>query len=339
MSKAKLLSAISSLTGILTGNAGTIGTAVSGTDIKTVNGSSIIGSGDVPVVSGFKNKIVNGDFQIWQGGTSFSNPTTNATAYCADQWVFFRSPGFAGNITATQQQTQTNSKGIRVQRTAGDVNTSAIYLTQPIESLEAVKLAGKTVTVQCKIKCGANFSATSNILYVQLISGTGTNEAPTASITGQSNAINTPINLTTTLTQVSLSATINSNCNELYLSFAYNPTSTASTNDWFEVTDVQLEEGSVATAFDRRPYGVELMLCKRYYEELYIIHSNNPSTQYASIAWTVEKRIAPSLTVTIVNGGGNPTVSVDVGTGTKEIYQSTAPAGTGTVKVTGTARL
>jgi hypothetical protein len=37
---------------------------------------------------------------------------------------------------------------------------------------------------------------------------------------------------------------------------------------WY-VTGVQLETGSVATPFERRPYGTELMLCQRYYEKSY----------------------------------------------------------------------
>jgi hypothetical protein len=35
----------------------------------------------------------------------------------------------------------------------------------------------------------------------------------------------------------------------------------------WQITGVQLEAGSVATPFERRPYGTELMLCKRYYQE------------------------------------------------------------------------
>jgi len=38
-----------------------------------------------------------------------------------------------------------------------------------------------------------------------------------------------------------------------------------SNNDWLEVTQVQLELGSVATEFEHRSYGEELALCQRYY--------------------------------------------------------------------------
>tara|TARA_R110000796_G_scaffold59629_6_gene137609 strand:- start:6320 stop:6823 length:504 start_codon:yes stop_codon:yes gene_type:complete len=35
--------------------------------------------------------------------------------------------------------------------------------------------------------------------------------------------------------------------------------------DGFEITGVQLEKGSTATAFDYRDYGRELIMCQRYY--------------------------------------------------------------------------
>ena len=42
----------------------------------------------------------------------------------------------------------------------------------------------------------------------------------------------------------------------------------ASTSDYFQITGVQLEVGSVATPFEHRSYGEELARCKRYYEVL-----------------------------------------------------------------------
>ena len=37
----------------------------------------------------------------------------------------------------------------------------------------------------------------------------------------------------------------------------------------FDIAQVQLEEGSVATPFENRPIGLELSLCQRYYENTY----------------------------------------------------------------------
>jgi hypothetical protein len=56
---------------------------------------------------------------------------------------------------------------------------------------------------------------------------------------------------------------------------ATGATSVVGTNGaTFYITGVQLEKGSTATSFDYRPFGTELQLCQRYYE-------NNYSTGYA----------------------------------------------------------
>jgi hypothetical protein len=39
----------------------------------------------------------------------------------------------------------------------------------------------------------------------------------------------------------------------------------------FEIAQVQLEPGPVATPFEQRPIGTELALCQRYYEKSYEI--------------------------------------------------------------------
>jgi len=43
-------------------------------------------------------------------------------------------------------------------------------------------------------------------------------------------------------------------------------TGTAGADDSFYITNVQLEEGNVANAFEYRPFGQELLLCLRYYK-------------------------------------------------------------------------
>jgi len=43
-------------------------------------------------------------------------------------------------------------------------------------------------------------------------------------------------------------------------------------NDYFQITGVQLEVGSVATPFEHRSFGEELEICKRYFQKSYSYH-------------------------------------------------------------------
>lgn len=74
-------------------------------------------------------------------------------------------------------------------------------------------------------------------------------------------------------------------------------------------TNVQLEEGSIATPFEQRPIGLELSLCQRYYyqfpsDQTYPRFSGYSAvaTIYTNLPLPVTMRIAPQVT-TLVSGG------------------------------------
>ena len=254
---------------------------------------------------GFRNKLINGDFQIWQRGTSFTDPTTNTTAYCADRWQAWRG-SFTAGITTAQQTVQANSKSIRVQRNSGNASTATLNLAQTLETIEAKKLAGKSVILSFNALAGSNFSSASSLISVKIVYGTGTNQSYVTGFTGASDAASTTKTLTTTNTKFTLTASIPANATEVAAYFYYTPDGTASTNDYFEVTDVQLEEGSVATPFERRPYGLELALCQRYFRRLVNKAGNWSGGNGVAISTTglqaqrffeTEMRVAPALTI------------------------------------------
>jgi hypothetical protein len=88
----------------------------------------------------------------------------------------------------------------------------------------------------------------------------------------------------------------------------------------FYITGVQLEAGSVATPFERRPYGTELALCQRYcfflkgtnaYTRFALVEIDSSTNANALLALPVAMRVVPSLTTTgtlsqygIYSGGG-----------------------------------
>jgi hypothetical protein len=57
------------------------------------------------------------------------------------------------------------------------------------------------------------------------------------------------------------------NSSQVGFSSGYIPSGTAGGFDYFDITGVQLEKGSVATPYEIRPYATELALCQRYYQQ------------------------------------------------------------------------
>ena len=80
---------------------------------------------------------------------------------------------------------------------------------------------------------------------------------------------------------------------------------------WY-ITGVQLETGSVATPFERRPYGTELMLCQRYYWKGGNACSgifNGTTTARFGVLFPVEMRAAPTVSAIAAPQISNPTVA------------------------------
>lgn len=70
----------------------------------------------------------------------------------------------------------------------------------------------------------------------------------------------------------------------------------------FYITGVQLEAGTVASPFERRDYGRELMMCQRYYEVVGngasgTLNSGNAGTVSFTTFWKVTKRAGPTVGV------------------------------------------
>jgi hypothetical protein len=220
------------------------------------------------IVAG-KNAILNSDFSIWQRGVSgTANSASAGAGYNADR--FQNQSGNA--ITVSRQPTSdtTNLPSIRycarVQRNAGQTSTGPVYHAQTLETANTIPLVGKAVTLSFWARAGANFSSAGGVLTVYSAFGTGTDENLLVGFTGASHFLDSTPTLTSTWQRFTVSGTLSASATEAGVGFYYVPVGTAGANDYFEITGVMLELGSVATTFSRcgASIGGELQLCRRY---------------------------------------------------------------------------
>jgi hypothetical protein len=278
---------------ILVGTANdTLGVLTAGNNGETLVADSSTSTG-LRYQSGYNgNAIINGGMDIWQRGTSFaSQGSLGSAAYTADRWHFFRSAG-ASNATLSRQTS--GLTGIqycaRLQRNSGTTGTESITLRYTAESADSYRFAGQTVTISYYARAGANYSSASNALNVTLASGTGTDQ-PVYSFTSYTSVTSQSIALTTSWQRFTATGTVASNVTEIGIEAFYTPVGTAGANDYFEITGVQVEIGSVATAFKRSASGGgtiqgELDACRYYYRRITAdataLYQNMVNVGYAS---------------------------------------------------------
>ena len=259
-----------------------------------------------------KNFLINGGMDIWQRGTTFTNPG----GYTADRWFGSRDSG--QNNYSYSQQTSGGIIGlpnyVRIQRTSGDTQTGSIYFNQSIETTNSYPMTSQTVTLSFWAKAGANYSATSSAFYARVLYGATNNIQMYHYTSGVSN-FTTSFNLTTSWQKFTYTVTIPSTSTQVGVEFQAFPTGTAGANDYVDFAGCQLEIAPQATPFSRAggSIGGELALCQRYYLQV-ISDANNAgatlsplgaanttSSFYVPFLLPVTMRTVPSGTVAFAN--------------------------------------
>jgi hypothetical protein len=155
----------------------------------------------------------------------------------------------------------------RIQRTNGTTGSNGGTIGQSIEIINSIPFAGKTVTLSFYARKGADYTGTS--LSTLLKSGTGATDQNGIynTYTGQANVISQTTTLTTTWQRFSYTGTVGSTATQLAVSFDSNSVSTSGANDYYDITGVQIDIGSVALPFRTyaATYQGELAACQRYY--------------------------------------------------------------------------
>jgi hypothetical protein len=222
------------------------------------------------------NPILNSAMDVWQRGTSFSlaASTSYTSGFTADRWQTQTNANQACTISRQATSDTTNLPNIqyclRYQRNSGQTGTGTIAIYQNMETANSIPLAGKTVTFSYYARAGANYSPTSSAFIPVILTGTGTDQNSWAGYTGSSTVLYGSVTLTTTWQRFTHTVTLGATATEIAVGFQWTPTGTASTNDYFEVTGIQLDIGNTALPFRRamNTLAGELAACQRYFYQI-----------------------------------------------------------------------
>ena len=249
-----------------------------------------------------KNYVINGNFDIWQRGTSFTQTNGN---YTADRWRWWTSGATATFSRQSFSVGQTSvpfepTYYMRINSTSADDNTWLLHYIEDVRTL-----AWQTVTLSFYAK--ADSSRTFRSEFQQdfwdgwssfVVAGTINHSLTTSRQ-----------KFTHTLTIPSISwKTLGPNS---FLNLVLvNPNNETFTID---VAQVQVERGSKANNFQYRNPWEELNMAKRYYEKSYdtetnpgtatengaemILNARNPGNPHKYTSFKVTKRTTPTLTI------------------------------------------
>ncbi|HJQ13089.1 MAG TPA: hypothetical protein VJ840_18800 [Gemmatimonadaceae bacterium] len=271
--------------------------------------------------AGFRNRIINGACLVDQRGST----TSGAVSYGGVDRFIMSLSGTGGTVTQSQAsftfggQTKTCVKAL-IATALTSIASGNFYegISQRIEGLQVFDLIGQpfvvsflfntnvTGTYSVSIRDGSatnsyvtTFSATANTpkYVVVTVPALSTMVAPSNTSTGMTidiAALNTGTFQTSTLNAWQTGNFISANT-------ATNYGGTA--NNFIEVAELQLEPGTFATPFERRPHPVESNLCLRYYNanvQMFLQGSNGVAGQGigGTLVLPVPMRAAPTMTVT-----------------------------------------
>ena len=217
------------------------------------------------ISAGRKNYIINGQFDFWQRGTSFTGDE-----YTADRWRQSRS---GGTSTVSRQpftlgQTEVPGNPTYYLQQSCSIGDNNCGMDQPIEDVTTG--AGGPVTVSFWAK-GTNPPGY-GYWAMQLWQRFGTGGSPSATVQNDKQLTITPDwkKYSFTYELASMSGKTLGTSNNSYLNLIIRQhASDSNTGAWeLNIANVQVEFGKNATDFEYRSYGEELALCQRYFYKI-----------------------------------------------------------------------
>jgi hypothetical protein len=336
---------------------------VNGTDFLTVTSggnTTFTQTANLPNTFGFKNRFINGGMRIDQRNNGASVSISTATnIYTLDRW---RANASGGGVFSVQRSTVApagfnNSLSATVTTADSSLASGDFYhLRQSIEGFNFSDLGFGSASAQpVTLSFWVRNSLTGT--FTVILRNEAGNRGYLATYTV--NAANTWEQKSITIPGDTTGTWATDNTSAAIVSFSLGSGSTQTAGVWgtssaegatgmtqwistngatFQITGVQLEEGSTATSFDFRPYTTELQLCQRYYEQSTGTSSatrwtGNVTSANAYISspvvFKVEKRAAPTIVLTSISAtsfAATGTATSDT-TGLTETRTANATAG------------
>lgn len=254
-----------------------------------------------------RNKIINGNFDYWQRGTS---QTSNGYG-SDDRWfnthVGSTKTNTLQNFAIGQTEVEGNPR-FYSRTTVTSVAGAGNYVLKSQRVEDVTLSSGKTMTLSFWARANANKN-----IAVEFLQDFGTGGTPSAQVyfgTTTFSLTTTWQKFTTTVTFPSVSGkSLGTNSDHWYAPVFWfeagsnwnsRTNSLGQQSGTFDIAQVQLEEGSVATPFEQRPYGLELSLCQRYYEVVAAYQAfvafGTATGGYVSFSYVVKKRAVPTIT-------------------------------------------
>jgi hypothetical protein len=260
--------------------------------------------GTLVMGSSFKrNRLINGNMYIAQRATSATVtagtavPTASTGYPCVDRWFVYST---GANVTAAQVAGSGSNRSVL--RITGAASVTAVGIGQRIEQLNSFDMAGQTATLSVELANSLLTTVTWTASYATTDDTFGTIGTPTKTqiATGTFTVNST---LTRYTTNISIPAAATTGIEILF-------TVGAQTSGTWDVDNVQLEVGSVATPYERQIYSDQLVQCQRYYQITAQLSGATPSATTVNAWGTISPtmRVAPTLGQTgVLNFQGDGT--------------------------------
>jgi hypothetical protein len=251
---------------------------------------------------------LNGDFRIWQRGTSRGSGGGGATTFAADRYCFGNNG--AAEFVATQQATGPRGDLLYAMRVAANATvTNGLNGVQHlIETADTIPLRGQRLTLSFWVRGSKNDFAGNAYGFE---SGTAeANPGVGNGLTGAASLATGTVAVTTSWQKVVLTSTGTVANNAALIRISLPRPTNFVNGDWIEYAGVQLEVGTAPSDYEVRLLSDELARCQRYYEQ--VAHAgryySNDGYWGMNFSFKVTKRTA-SYSMAVVSTGNSSTFS------------------------------